>query len=131
MAKATLAKDTKWKTTIEVRGHEFVADEPTERGGTDLGPTPTELLASSLASCSAITMQMYAGRKEWPLDEVSVDVTIEQRKDDTGKRTAFVKRLSMAGDLSQEQVERLKQISSKCPIHKLLAEAHIMETHVD
>jgi putative redox protein len=103
---------------ICVRDHKVAADEPRESGGDDTAPSPQELLAAALASCTAITMEMYADRKGWDLGgiEVSVDYSPAER----GAPTKFDLKLHLPDGLSDEQVERLKVIASKCPVHRTL-----------
>jgi len=104
---------------VEIEGgHTVVVDEPREAGGTDTGPSPTRLLAASLASCIAITMEMYAGRKGWDLGEVGVDVEVEY---DGPAPTSFAASLRLPPGLSDEQRERLLVVARKCPVHKALA----------
>lgn len=104
---------------VEIEGgHSIVIDEPREAGGTDTGPSPTRLLAASLASCIAITMEMYAGRKGWELGNLAVDVDVEY---DGPAPTAFVASLRLPPELSEEQRERLLVVARKCPVHKALA----------
>ena len=98
--------------------HRVVADEPEENGGTDEGPNPQELLAASLASCSAITMEMYAVRKGWDVGEVVVDVDYEPAQ--RGSPTKFEMRVKLPKELPQEQQQRLMQIVAKCPVHRTL-----------
>jgi putative redox protein len=106
---------------VEIEGgHALVVDEPRDAGGTDTGPSPTRLLAASLASCIAITMEMYAGRKGWDLDGVAVDVDVEY---DGPAPTAFAASLRLPPGLSDEQRERLLGVARKCPVHKALAGA--------
>ncbi|HWC08632.1 MAG TPA: OsmC family protein [Solirubrobacterales bacterium] len=104
-------------------GHELVLDEPADRGGTDTGPRPTQLLASSLAGCIAITMEMYAERKGWDLGrlEVSVEVTYEGEVPND-----YEVSIKLPDELDDEQRRRLLVIATKCPVHKVLAgEAHV------
>ena len=98
--------------------HRLVADEPEKNGGTDEGPNPQELLAASLASCSAITMEMYAQRKGWDVGEVVVDVDYEPAQ--RGSPTKFQMRVKLPKELPQEQQQRLMQIVAKCPVHRTL-----------
>ena len=105
--------------------HVWITDEPISLGGHDLGPTPHELLMSALAGCKAITCQMYAQRKEWPLTGMTVTVSHKKEKVDTENVDAqlvnqFVCELHFEGDLSAEQIERLHQIADRCPVHKAL-----------
>jgi putative redox protein len=106
------------KHDIEVRQHHVVADEPEETGGKDSGPSPQELLAASLASCSAITMEMYAKRKGWEIGEVTVDVTYEPSQ--RGSPTRFEMIVRLPKELPEDQREKLMQIVAKCPVHRTL-----------
>lgn len=108
---------------IEDGAHRLTVDEPLVAGGADTGPSPTRLVAAGLASCIAITMEMYAKRKGWDLGEVEVDVDVEY-EDFTP--TSFAATIGLPGGLSEEQRERLLVVARKCPVHKVLAG----ETHV-
>jgi putative redox protein len=103
---------------VDMRHHQLTADEPADLGGADEGPSPQELLAASLASCTAITMEMYAKRKGWDIGELEVEVEYGQAE--RGAPTAFRLVLRMPSDLSAEQVERLRIIAAKCPVHRVL-----------
>lgn len=104
--------------TIDIRQHNLTVDEPAERGGEDRGPSPQELLAASLASCTAITMEMYARRKGWDIGkvEVAVDYTPAER----GCATTFRLELRLPSGCTSEQRERLQVIAAKCPVHRAL-----------
>jgi putative redox protein len=108
---------------VEVREHSLKADEPQERGGHDDGPSPQELLAASLASCTAITIEMYGDRKGWNLGEVVVDVDYEPAQ--RGSPTKFVMSIRLPKEMPEEQRERLMQIAAKCPVHRTL-ESEVM-----
>jgi putative redox protein len=112
---------------VEVDGHTIVVDEPTEAGGTDVGPSPTRLLAASLASCTAITLGMYADRKEWDIAGLEVTVDYEGAPA-RGEPTRFVVHLLFPTGLSEEQTERLEVISGKCPVHRILVGSVEIET---
>ena len=103
---------------VEIRDHRMVADEPSDQGGEDRGPTPQELLAASLATCTAITIEMYAQRKQWDLGEVEVQCDYTQSEQ--GKPTLFRLALRLPGVLAPDQVERLELIAAKCPVHRTL-----------
>jgi putative redox protein len=103
---------------VEIREHHVTADEPEETGGDDAGPSPQELLAASLASCTAITMEMYAHRKGWEIGEVVVDVNYEPAQ--RGSPTKFAMEVRLAKELPEGQRERLLQIAAKCPVHRTL-----------
>lgn len=104
---------------VEIEGgHVLRIDEPTAAGGTDTGPSPTRLLAASLAGCTAVTIEMYAERKEWEVGQVEVDVDVEYRD---GAPLSFAVTLRLPSELSDEQRKRLLIVASKCPVHKLIA----------
>ena len=113
----------KLKQHVSVRTHRLTADEPEDQGGDDAGPSPQELLAASLASCTAITMEMYAIRKGWEVGEISVDVAYEPAQ--RGSPTRFTMNVNMPKELPEEQRERLMQIAAKCPVHRAL-ESEVM-----
>ena len=113
----------KLKQHVSVRTHRLTADEPKDQGGDDTGPSPQELLAASLASCTAITMEMYAIRKGWEVGEMSVDVEYEPAQ--RGSPTRFTMNVNMPKELPDEQRERLMQIAAKCPVHRAL-ESEVM-----
>ena len=103
---------------VEIEGgHTMLIDEPRASGGTDLGPSPTQVMAAALASCTAITMEMYAQRKEWPLEDVEVRVETHY-EGPTPRR--FDVTLRLPKELSEDQQERLKAIAERCPVHKAL-----------
>lgn len=118
-----------YRTTASIRNHTWYADEPEEKGGTNTAPSPGELMLSSLGSCIAITMKYYADRKGWDLQGVDVAVDYERfiGKDYPAYEgdSAFVheirKSIVLHGDLDDKQRERLYEIATKCPIHRLLA----------
>jgi putative redox protein len=104
--------------SVQVRDHQLTVDEPLDAGGQDTGPDPQELLAVSLASCTAITMEMYAARKGWEIGHVEVNV--EYSPAERGCPTKFELVVRLPDDLPEEQVERLRVIAAKCPVHRAL-----------
>jgi putative redox protein len=108
----------KLRQDLEVRTHSLVADEPKEHGGGDEGPSPQELLAASLASCTAITMEMYAQRKGWNVGDIVVDVNYEPAQ--RGSPTRFGMVVTMPKELPEDQRQKLMQIAAKCPVHRTL-----------
>ena len=111
---------------LEIGSHRLTADEPIDQGGEDHGPSPQELLGASLASCMAITIEMYARRKEWDIGPVEVEVEYEQAE--RGLATHFDVVIRLADHLEEHQIERLRVIAGKCPVHRTLAgPAHFTE----
>jgi putative redox protein len=119
VVKATARRHSGYTHDVEVDGHGLVMDEPEASGGANHGPSPTRLLAASLAACTAITMEMYADRKGWDLGQVEVETEMEYGEASAPKR--FTVTLHLPHDLSEEQVERLKVIAGKCPVHRTLS----------
>jgi putative redox protein len=114
---------------IDVRHHQLVADEPTEHGGDDEGPSPQELLAASLASCTAVTIEMYAKRKAWDLGPV--EVRCEYTPAERGCPTKFSLKLRLGGNCTDEQIERLRVIAAKCPVHRTLEGEVMFEDEIE
>ena len=107
-----------YRHVVKVRQHRLNCDETRETGGDDAAPSPQELLAASLASCTAVTIEMYAARKGWELN--GVEVECEYTPADRGCPTKFEVILRLPSDLTDEQVQRLKVIATKCPVHRTL-----------
>jgi putative redox protein len=114
---------------VEVRRHRLTADEPKDHGGRDSGPSPQELLAASLASCTAITMEMYAQRKGWDVGEIAVNVNYEPAQ--RGSPTRFKMNIEFPKELPEDQRERLMQIGAKCPVHRTLDGEVMFEESVE
>lgn len=123
MVIATIGKDS-YKTELIVSGHRVIADEPEELGGTNLGPAPGEFLMIALASCSAITLRMYADRKKWNVEKIKVEVTYEKAE----YKTIFKREISFEGVLDEEQRKRMLEIANSCPVHKTLTNPIEIET---
>jgi len=111
---------SRYKTKVYAGGHLIYADEPEELGGTDEGMTPGALLLASLGSCTAITIRMYADRKEMPLEGIKIELAI-CKEEEMSKSTTISRKIEFLGPITQEQRERLIQIADKCPIHKLMS----------
>lgn len=114
-----------YRTVMHAGRHELISDEPKTSGGEDMGPDPYDYLLMSLGSCSVITMKMYANRKKWPIDELYVELLHYKKEiagdgNNPGKRDVIEKEIIVKGDLTDEQIERLVEISKKCPVHKTL-----------
>ncbi len=128
-----------WGQRIAVREHELRADEPTSVGGADSGPTPYELLLAALGSCTAMTLQMYAKRKGWPLEHVAVRSSHDKIhaaecarcESDTGRVDRITRRLHLTGPLDDTQRARLLEIADRCPVHRTLTGEKQIVTTLD
>jgi putative redox protein len=107
-----------FRHAVQVRDHTVVVDEPLSAGGGDAGPDPQELLAVSLASCTAITIEMYAARKGWDIGHVEVDVDYTPAKRDSPTRFELV--IRVADEIPDDRVQRLGAIAATCPVHRTL-----------
>ncbi|MFK7958350.1 MAG: OsmC family protein [Lysobacterales bacterium] len=118
----TVTEQAEQKYTNDITNgrHHMIADEPEDLGGADLGPTPFEYLCAALGSCTTITMRMYVDRKGWPVDQLSAEVS-HSKKDVSGEMTdVFERHLTITGDISEEQRQRILAIANKCPVHRTL-----------
>jgi putative redox protein len=115
--KVTARRRKGYAHALTVGSHTLVADEPQNRGGTDTGPEPTQLLALSLAACTAITIEMYAHRKGWDVGDVEVEVEYELKPKETSRFDVVLK---VPAALTDEQSERLQVIAGMCPVHRTL-----------
>ena len=125
-------------TCIQTKKHNFIADEPDSIGGDDFGPSPYDYLSAGLAACTVMTLKMYAQRKKWDLQEVYAYITYSKKHSDDLMLDSEVstridhlqKRLKFVGNLDEKQKVRLKEIASKCPVHKTLQSEVIIETEL-
>ena len=116
--RAVARQREKFSHDVKAGDHTFTVDEPKTSGGDDLGPSPQELLAAALASCTAVTMEMYAQRKGWDTSGLTVDVRYTPAE--RGCVTRFDLVLKMPPHLDEEQIEKLRTIAAKCPVHRTL-----------
>lgn len=131
-------KEDKFTTSMQTRKHSLIADEPESFGGNDLGPAPYDFLSAALASCSVLTVKLYAERKGWDLQEVYAYITYSKKHSDDlmidvekpGNIDHLSKKLKFVGDLTEEQVKRLTAIASRCPVHKTLTGNVIIDTEI-
>lgn len=120
--------ETGYTSEVRTGKHGFLADEPASVGGDDLGPSPYDLLLASLGACTAMTLRMYADRKKWPLKEVRVhlehykDYPEDQgHVDEKASKIDYIDRqIEIEGDLDEKQLQRLMEISDRCPVHRTL-----------
>ena len=106
----------KYTVNNTARSHEWLADEPLDVGGMDLGPKPSELLLSALISCKIITIMMYAGRKGWEVQDVNISLKMGEKSE----ITLIEKSISFTGNLDEAQTQRLIDVSARCPVAKML-----------
>jgi putative redox protein len=123
MKRAVVRRRQGFEHELEIRGHRLIVDEPEEKGGTDRGPAPPELLAASLASCTAITIEMYADRKGWNLGAVEVTADFTEATSDSPAK--FRVDIKAPCELTDEQRDRILTIAHKCPVHRALMGADV------
>lgn len=126
---ASLDDDDQYTTLLKLGTHYIKADEPARLGGNNYGPTPYELLAGSLSACTAMTIQMYARRKGWKIENVEVHTSYSKthaidcdncEKTESNKIDTFTKNIKLTANLDDKQIARILQIADKCPVHKTL-----------
>lgn len=123
---STLKKEL-YKTEIRSSsGNILISDEPESVGGKNLGFSPTQLLASSLAACTSATLRMYADRKGWDLEEVKLEVSLEVNREDN--KTEIHRKIELIGNLDQSQRDRMLAIANACPVHKILSGTIAIQT---
>lgn len=118
MKTATARRTSAFQHQVRIRDHRLTVDEPADKGGADAGPSPQELLAASLATCTAITMGMYADRKGWEIGDTEVSCSYTPAE--IGCPTRFSLKLRFPPDLDDAQVQKLSVIAAKCPVHRTL-----------
>jgi len=131
-------RENKFTTDLQTNKHSFLADEPESFGGNDFGPSPYDFLSAALASCTVMTLKLYAERKEWDLQEVYCYISYSKKHSDDittgsgkpGKIDVFDKRLKFIGNLDDSQKSKLKDIASRCPVHKTLLSDTQIETEI-
>ncbi len=118
-----------YEVAIEADDHQFIADEPVTLGGTNAGPDPYEILLGALAACKLITVRMYAERKGWPLEKITVTLDTHKiyardctdcESDPNAKVDIIEANIHFEGDLEDAQLKRLKEISERCPVQRTL-----------
>lgn len=111
---------TSYSTDILAGNHQVKSDEPVDHGGNDEGPTAHQMLLASLGACTAITIRMYANRKQWDLRSITIELNMEKVISEGTEKTVIFRKLKFEGTLDDEQNKRLLFIADKCPVHKTL-----------
>lgn len=132
------AADGRYKNHVAVGRHHLIADEPREVGGGDEGPNPYDLIAAGLGACTSMTLRMYSERKEWPVERIEVRLKHEKVHaedcaacdQDNGKIDKITREISVEGELTDKQVQRLLEIADKCPVHKTLTRRNHIVTEI-
>ncbi len=124
-ATATIGSEL-YKTELNARTHVIIADEPLSVGGLDLGPRPGDFMRMALASCTAITLRMYANRKNWDVNSIKVNVS----NGPFDGKTAYKTEIEIIGNVDEDQKKRLLQIAKLCPVHKALTNPIEIETEL-
>jgi putative redox protein len=128
MAHVTVISEFHYAQQIVAGHHRTTADEPAARGGSDTGPSPTELLLGSLGACTSITLRMYAGRKGWELGKITVGLRYTAAADQ--QKAHIERRLSFSKPLSEEQSARLLEIAAKTPVTLTLMAGITIDTSI-
>ena len=116
---------------VQVRSgsHTYIADEPVEAGGLGSGPNPFDLLCAALGACTSMTLRLYANRKAWPLERVTV--TVAHHRDAEGHRDVFRRHITLQGPLDPAQTAKLLDIAQRCPVHRALEESSQILTELE
>jgi len=111
---------TAYTTQINIREHQLTGDEPLEKGGKDQGPSAYELVLAGLASCTTATLRMYADKKDWPVEQIFLDLELMIEKTPEGQVTHISRTIRIEGNVDEVQKQRMIEIAEKCPVHRLL-----------
>ena len=113
----------RYQQQVTAGQHHLIADEPASMGGADAGPAPFDFIMSGLGACTSMTLRMYAERKELPLTKVSVELSHDKVEIEGVQRDRITRHITLEGDLSPEQRQRLLEIANKCPVHRALSQS--------
>lgn len=121
----------RYQQDVTAGQHKLLADEPVAMGGGDAGPAPFDFVMAGLGACTSMTLRMYAERKEWPLENISVELEHDKPEVDGKVRDRIRRTIRLAGPLSNEQRERLLEIAGKCPVHRALSGSFVLDCALD
>ena len=113
----------RYQQAVQAGQHTLIADEPASVGGADAGPAPFDFVMAGLGACTSMTLRMYAERKALPLTRVSVTLRHGKAEIDGMMRDCIEREISLEGELSDEQRQRLLEIANKCPVHRALSQS--------
>ncbi|MEL6725273.1 MAG: bifunctional alpha/beta hydrolase/OsmC family protein [Pseudomonadota bacterium] len=126
-----------YQNEVLMNGRRFFADEPESLGGADTGPNPYAYVVAGLGACTSITLRMYANRKKWPVERISVSLDHEKRHAEdcvdcgpNDRIDVFTRYIDIEGDLDEEQRARLLEMADRCPVHRTLEHGAKVETHL-
>jgi len=117
----------RYQQEVRVGQHRLLADEPLSVGGGDAGPAPFDFLMAGLGACTSMTLRMYAERKELPLTGIKVTLSHEKIEVDGKPRDRIKREITLEGELSDTQRQRLLEIAGKCPVHRALSQSLLLE----
>ena len=120
----------RYQQEVVVGQHRLIADEPVSMGGADGGPAPFDFVMAGLGACTSMTLRMYAERKDLPLTRVHVELSHEKVEVDGKARDRIQRNITLDGDLTPEQRERLLEIANKCPVHRALSQSVIVDSQL-
>ncbi len=120
----------RYQQQVTAGQHKLLADEPASMGGGDAGPAPFDYLMAGLGACTSMTLRMYAERKDLPLRKVYVALRHEKIEIDGVKRDRIIRDITLEGELNEEQRQRLLEIAGKCPVHRTLSQALLLECNL-
>jgi len=120
------------KVSIDASGHLLIADEPEDKGGTNEGPTPTQYFLAGIGACTAMTLRMYANVKKWDLGKVDIEVCQQwvtrdewpefPADEERDRVPRITRKIRVSGAFDEKQMERLKYIANRCPVHRVVTE---------
>lgn len=116
----------RYQQQVTAGQHKLFADEPASLGGGDAGPAPFDFVMAGLGACTSMTLRMYAERKELPLSKVHVALQHDKIEADGALRDRITREITLEGDLSEEQRQRLLEIAGKCPVHRALSQSLLL-----